>query len=85
MDRPVISMKHATSSPVKKDTLHPLGAYNGHDHSARTHDAATVRDPACGMNVRLDGNGPMANTGAAPITSAPRNATRSSLPTRSRM
>lgn len=60
MDRAASSMKHAPSSPAEGGARHPHGAGHGHEHAAHAHDAATAKDPVCGMSVRLDGGKPRA-------------------------
>ncbi|MFC5301808.1 heavy metal translocating P-type ATPase [Azospira restricta] len=60
MDRPVTSMKRTTDSVAEGGGHHVLGAGHTHDHGGHAHDAATAKDPVCGMSVPLDAGKPTA-------------------------
>ncbi|WP_157353965.1 heavy metal translocating P-type ATPase [Aromatoleum toluclasticum] len=53
-------MKRTTGSVAEGGAHHAHGAGHAHDHGTHVHDAATVKDPVCGMSVPLDAGKPTA-------------------------
>jgi len=56
MDKRASSMTHLSHPPADGFADHVHGT--GHDHDTHGHDAPTVKDPVCGMNVSVDAGKP---------------------------